>query len=88
LTLWLFGAFTLLLGGFFPGLWMTARGDSPSRLVGLQFTSMSAVLTLLLLAKLYGQSSYLIVPLALALASFAGSLVFVRLLVPRGPHDE
>jgi multisubunit Na+/H+ antiporter MnhF subunit len=57
-------------------------------LVGLQFTSMSAVLTLLLLAKLYGQSSYLIVPLALALASFAGSLVFVRLLVPRGPHDE
>ena len=88
MTPWLFGVYALIVGGFFPGLWMAARGKSPARLVGLQFTSISAVLTLVLLARQDGQSSYLIVPLALALASFAGSLVFVRLLVPREPDDE
>jgi multisubunit Na+/H+ antiporter MnhF subunit len=40
-------------------------------------------LILTLLAKQYGRTSFLIVPLALAVASFPGSLVFARLLVPR-----
>lgn len=83
LTPWLFGAIALLGGGFVPALWMAARGTSPRRLVGLQFASVSAILVLVLLAKLDGRTSYLIVPLALAVASFPGSLVFTRLLAPK-----
>ncbi|HZA10201.1 hypothetical protein [Mycobacterium sp.] len=80
---WLFGALALLVGGFMPALWMSARGKSAARLVGLEFAAVAAILLMLLLAKHYGQTSYLIVPLAMAIASVAGSLVFVRLLVPK-----
>jgi multisubunit Na+/H+ antiporter MnhF subunit len=83
LTPWLFGAVALLIGAVVPALWMASRGSPPARLVGLQFVSTSVVLVLVLLAKVYGQGSYLVVPMVLALASFAGTLVFARLLVPK-----
>ncbi len=80
---WLLGAVVLMAGGLGPALWIGARGDPVNRLVGLELGSAVTVLILLLLSQAAGQSSYLIVPLVLVLASFAGTLVFTRLLGPR-----
>lgn len=54
-----------------------------ARLVGLELGSSITVLILLLLAQVAGQSQFLIVPLTLVLLSFAGTLVFTRLLASR-----
>ncbi|GEL19082.1 monovalent cation/H+ antiporter complex subunit F [Pseudonocardia asaccharolytica] len=80
---WLAGAVALLVGGLGPALWLGARRDPVHRLVGLELGGAVTVLILLLLSQAAGQSSYLIVPLALVLASFAGTLVFTRLLSSR-----
>jgi multisubunit Na+/H+ antiporter MnhF subunit len=82
LTPWVFGVVALIAGGFVPALWLASRGRPEMRLVGLEFATVTTILILLLLAAEYGRSSYLIVPLALAVASFPGSLLFARLLVP------
>jgi multisubunit Na+/H+ antiporter MnhF subunit len=82
-NLWLLGAVALLLGGMAPALSVASRGDPASRLVGLVLGGQIATLALLLLAQGFGQSSYLIVPLVLAVLSFPGVLVFTRLLRPR-----
>ena len=83
MTPWLFGTVAVMVGGFVPALWLASRGKPEMRLVGLEFASVAAVLILVLLARQYGRSLFLIVPLALAVVSFPGSLVFARLLVPR-----
>jgi multisubunit Na+/H+ antiporter MnhF subunit len=83
LTPWVFGSIALIVGGFVPALWLSSRGKPEMRLVGLEFAAVVTILILTLLAKQYGRTSFLIVPLALAVASFPGSLVFARLLVPR-----
>jgi multisubunit Na+/H+ antiporter MnhF subunit len=83
LTPWIFGSIALIVGGFVPALWLSSRGKPEMRLVGLEFAAVVTILILTLLAKQYGRTSFLIVPLALAVASFPGSLVFARLLVPR-----
>ena len=80
---WLIGALALLIGGFAPAAWMGSRGGPLDRLIGLELGAAVATLTLILLAEGYGQPSYLIVPLVLVLLSFAGTLVFTRLLSPR-----
>ena len=72
-----------MVGGLAPALWRGARGHPVDRLVSLQFASAIAVLVLLLLSQAANQSSYLIAPLALVPLSFAGTLVFTRLLGPR-----
>jgi multisubunit Na+/H+ antiporter MnhF subunit len=53
------------------------------RLVGLALASSVGTLTLLVAIQGDGQSSYLIVPLVLVLLSFAGTLVYTRLLGPK-----
>lgn len=83
MTPWIFGAAALMVGGFVPALWLASRGRPEMRLVGLEFAAVVTILILMLLTRQYGRSSYLIVPLALAVASLPGSLVFARLLVPR-----
>jgi multisubunit Na+/H+ antiporter MnhF subunit len=80
---WLAGAVVLVVGGLVPGLWLASRGDPVSRLVGLELASSVTVLVLMVLSQVSGQAQYLIVPLVLVLLSFAGTLVFVRLLAPR-----
>ncbi len=60
-----------------------ARGSSIDRLVGLELAGSVATITLLVMAQAASQSSYLVVPLVLVLLSFAGTLVFTRLLGPR-----
>jgi multisubunit Na+/H+ antiporter MnhF subunit len=77
---WLLAAGALLLGAFLPALWLAATGSLERRIAGLQLAGSVLVLVLLLLAQEFGQSSYLIVPLVLVVASFPGTLVFTRLL--------
>lgn len=80
---WLLAAVVLMVGGLGPALWLGARGDEVDRLVGLELGSALTVLVLFLLVQATGQSALLIVPLVLVLLSFAGTLVFTRLLGSR-----
>ncbi|MGH3745133.1 MAG: monovalent cation/H+ antiporter complex subunit F [Mycobacteriales bacterium] len=80
---WLAACSVLIIGGLVPGLWLGARGDGVRRLVGLQLSSVIAVLVLMAFARAVAQPGYLIVPLVLAVLSVAGTLVFTRLLGPR-----
>jgi multisubunit Na+/H+ antiporter MnhF subunit len=73
-------AFVLMVGGLVPALVLISRGDVVARLIGLQLLSAVTVLVLVLLAQGFGQAQYLIVPLVLVVLSFAGTLVFTRLL--------
>jgi hypothetical protein len=77
---WLLGAAALLIGGMAPALVLASRGDPVHRMLGLVLGGQVATLALLLLAQGFGQPSYLIVPLVLAVLSFPGTLVFTRLL--------
>lgn len=77
---WLLGVALLLAGGLGPALLLASRGDVVSRLVGLELAGAVSVAVLLLLIQATGQTTALIVPLVLALLSFAGALVFTRLL--------
>ncbi|MCW2720882.1 monovalent cation/H+ antiporter complex subunit F [Pseudonocardia sp.] len=80
---WSVAALVLMTGGLGPALWLGVRGRPVARLVGLELGSAVTVLVLLLLAQADGQSQYLILPLVLVLLSFAGTLVFTRLLGAR-----
>ena len=78
-------AAVLVVGGLGPALLVASRGTPVDRLVGLELVSAVAVVLMLVLAQVSGQSFYLSVPLVLAPLSFAGTLVFTRLLArPRG----
>lgn len=77
---WLVFAAVLCVAGLGPALWVGARHRGVERLAGLQLTSAVTVLVLVALSAAAGQSSYLIVPLALVLLAYAGTLVFTRLL--------
>lgn len=84
-TPWLIAAGVLLVGGLPPAILLASRGPAAHRLVGLQLTGSLSVILLILLSLGVNQSSYLIVPLVLVLLSFAGTLVFTRLL---GARDD
>ena len=77
---WLVFAGALLVAGLIPALVIGTRGKGTLRLVGLQFGSAVTVLLLVALCASPGATSYLVVPLALVLLSFAGTLVYTRLL--------
>ncbi|MEU6279291.1 MULTISPECIES: monovalent cation/H+ antiporter complex subunit F [unclassified Streptomyces] len=79
---WQIGALALLAGGFPPAALLAVRGEPVDRLIGLEIGGAVAVLFLLLLIQGLEQPSYLIVPLVMVLVSFAGTLVFTRLLAP------
>jgi multisubunit Na+/H+ antiporter MnhF subunit len=77
---WLWFAGVLLVAGLVPALVVGARGSAVTRLAGLQMGGAVTVLLLVALCASPGTSSYLVVPLALVLLSYAGTLVFTRLL--------
>lgn len=62
----------LVVGGLAPATWLGLRDRPLERLIGLQLAGAVLVPVLLLLSYAYGQTSYLIVPLVLAVLSFAG----------------
>ena len=80
MTLLLGAGLVLLVGALAPAVYLGLRGDALERLVGLQLSGALLVPTMLVLTYGYDQTSYLIVPLVLAVLSFAGVLVFLRLL--------
>lgn len=80
---WLAGTVVLALGGLIPAGWLASRGDPVNRLVGVELGSTVVALALMLFAQYMNQSQYLVVPLVLAVVSFAGTLVYTRLLPPR-----
>lgn len=84
---YLYCLLALLAGGLAPALWLASRRGPSYRLVGLQFVSSVATLCLILLSQVGpGQSYDLVLPLVLVPLSFAGTLVFTRLL--GYPQDE
>lgn len=84
MRLWLGAALVLIVAALIPAVLLGLRGDALQRLVGLQLAGTLLVPVLVLLAHAFNQSSYLIVPLVLAVLSVAGVLVFLRLLGTRG----
>jgi multisubunit Na+/H+ antiporter MnhF subunit len=83
MTVWYIASIALLIGGLVPATLIGSRGGPTDRLIGLMLGSSVSVLSMLALAQAYDQSSYLIVPLVLAVLSATGVLVFTRLLGPR-----
>src|SRR5205823_10171361 len=79
MTAWL-AAGAGLMGLMLPCALVAARGSPVERLLGLELGSVLASLTFLVLAEGFGRSIYADLGLAFALASFVGTLVFVRLL--------
>lgn len=80
MTPWLWFAGVLMVAGLGPALVIGARGKGIVRLAGLQLGSAVSVLVLVALCASPSASSYLVVPLALVVLGFAGTLVFTRLL--------
>jgi multicomponent Na+:H+ antiporter subunit F len=80
MTVWSLAAVALLVGGLVPAVIIACRGTAARRVVGLELASATGTLVMLLSCQAFNQSSYLIVPLVLALSSVAGTLVFTRLL--------
>jgi multisubunit Na+/H+ antiporter MnhF subunit len=85
MTMWLVAAGALMIGGLIPAMVLAGRGPAAHRLLGLELAGATGVILLMVLCQAMNQSSYLIVPLVLALLSFAGTLVFTRLL---GGHRD
>ncbi|MFC5948686.1 monovalent cation/H+ antiporter complex subunit F [Pseudonocardia lutea] len=80
MIVWYVAGLALLAGGLLPAAWLGMRGGPVERLVGLELVAAVTTLLLLVLAQAGGQSSLLVVPLVLVVLSFAGTLVFTRLL--------
>lgn len=80
MNVWLGAACALLVAGVGPALVLAATGDAIQRLIGMQLGTVIAVPVLLLFAQGVNRPDYLIVPTVLVLLSFAGTLVFTRLL--------
>jgi multicomponent Na+:H+ antiporter subunit F len=59
---------------------MCLRGTAERRLVGLEMTSLIVTLALVLFTIGFGRSLFMDLPLAQALMSFGGGLVFARFL--------
>lgn len=89
-TLWAAVTLALLVVGVAPAVYLGARGSNVERLIGLQLLSVSGSLVLVGLSAIVNQTSYLIVPLVLAVLGATGTLVYTRLLTPRidGQEDE
>jgi multicomponent Na+:H+ antiporter subunit F len=56
------------------------RGSPERRLVGLEMTSLIVTIVLVLLTIGFGRMPFIDLPLALAIMSFGGGLVFARFL--------
>ena len=59
---------------------MCLRGSPERRLVGMEMTSILITLAMVFLTVGFGRTPYIDLPLALAIMSFGGGLVFARFL--------
>lgn len=76
----------LIVGGLGPAALVACRGQAAERLIGLELVGATLLAVMLLVVQLSGESYELIVPTALVVLSFAGTLVFTRLV--HEPDDE
>ncbi len=83
MTVWSVSALALMIGALGPAAYLGLRGGALDRLVGLQLGGALVVGLFLVLAHGFAQSSYVMVALILAVLSFPGILVFLRLLETR-----
>jgi multisubunit Na+/H+ antiporter MnhF subunit len=73
----------LLVGGLGPVIALGATGSPTNRLIGLELGTVVVTVLFLLLAQIADQSYELILPLVLVPLSFAGALVYTRILSRR-----
>lgn len=59
---------------------MCLRGSPERRLVGVEMTSILVILSMVLLTIGFGRPAFIDLPLALAILSFGGGLIFARFL--------
>ena len=79
MNMWLV-ATVALLPALLASVWTTFHGDTSSRLVGLEYSGLVAVLMLAMLAQGFNRPEFIDVALALGLLAFGGGMVFVRFL--------
>lgn len=82
MNLWLLAS-VALLPPFVSTVWVTFRGSSESRLVGLEYAGLVTVLMLVFLAEGFGRADFIDLALALGLLAFGGGMVFARFLENR-----
>ncbi|MGH9081783.1 MAG: hypothetical protein ACRDY3_06195 [Acidimicrobiales bacterium] len=73
----------LVVAALGPGLVLAGTGGAPRRLVGASLVASTATVVFLVMAQVAGQQYELILPLVMVGLSFAGVLVFTRLLASR-----
>lgn len=81
---WLLTAAVLLTLGLPPCAWIVCRAAPQERVTGLSLATTLATVLFLLLAQGYGRTDYQDLALVLVVVGPAGTLVFTRLLGPRG----
>lgn len=81
---WLQAAAVLLTVGLPPCAWVVCRATPQERVTGLNLAATLTTVLFLLLAQGYGRTDYQDLALVLAVVGPAGTLVFSRLLGPRG----
>lgn len=79
MNLWLIAAVLTCLS-LLPCAAMCLRGSPERRLVGLEMTSMIIVTVMVMFTVGFGRLPMIDMPLALAILSFGGGLVFTRFL--------
>lgn len=79
----------LLVGALGPAVALASSGRPTNRLVGLELCSAVLVVLFVLFTKVSGYTFDLILPLVLVPLSFAGALVYTRLLsAPKAGQGE
>ena len=79
MNIWL-GAAACVAAALIPCTDMCLRGTPERRLVGLEMAGLIVTIALVLFTIGFGRSPFMDLPLALALMSFGGGLVFARFL--------
>ena len=79
MNVWTLGAAAALLG-FVPLLWVVAHATRIEALVAVQAAQGLATIVLILLAEGFHRSPYFVLPDALAVLSFVGTLLFARFM--------
>jgi multicomponent Na+:H+ antiporter subunit F len=79
MNLWL-AAGAIVSSALVPCADMCLRGSPERRLVGLEMTSLIVTISMVLFTVGFGRLPFIDLPLALAIMSFGGGLVFARFL--------
>lgn len=79
MNLWM-SAGVMVSAALVPCADMCLRGSPERRLVGLEMAGMIVIIAMVLFTVGFGRAPFIDLPLALAVMSFGGGLVFVRFL--------